>query len=189
MTEFDDLDQLERELGPSLRLALRQVADAIADDRPTSSAIVPNGDGPDAFNQLSRRSKTVTMIDIEATPTRPPNRHRWWIITAAAAAVLLVGVVLLAVRDDETEPDEAPVATEALEETTNETAVEVAQGFVEAYGAFDADRAITYLADDADITGLIDGFTTDEVQGTLDELRLRIALGEASSYRQTRRLL
>ena len=66
--------------------------------------------------------------------------------------------------------DEAPVATPEAVETTNETAEEIAQGFVEAYGAFDADRAITYLADDADIIGLIDGFTTEEVQGTLDEL-------------------
>ena len=140
------------------------------------------------LDTLRTRSSNVTLIDSEATPTRPPNRHRPWIITAAAAAaVVVVGVVLLTVRDDETDSatDEAPVPTPGAVETTNETAEAIAQGFVEAYGAFDVDRAITYLADDADITGLIDGFTTDEVRGTVDEARLLSSLFEAMSLRQT----
>ena len=141
------------------------------------------------LDTLRTRSSNVTLIDIEATPSRPPNRHRWWIVTAAAAAaVLVVGVVLLAIRDDETEPatDEAPVPTPgAVAETTNEAAQEIAQGFAEAYGALDVDRAITYLADDADITGLIDSWTTEEVHGTVDELRLLTSLLEAMSFRQT----
>jgi hypothetical protein len=95
--------------------------------------------------------------------------------------LIVVGAVALAARDDTNTPvtDEPPVATAAPQ-----TAEEVARGFVEAYGAFDADRALSYLADDADITGLIDWFTSDEMQGTRDELRLVISLQQAQHLQQ-----
>jgi hypothetical protein len=182
VNEFDDLDQLEREFGPSLRLALRHIAAEITDDRPTSS-FGPNGDGPDYLDQLSRRSTTVTMIDTEPSSTGPVTRHRWPILAVAAAFVaIVVGGVVFVIRDDSSDP-EIPAATTV--DPGAMTAAEIAQGFVEAYGAFDVERAITYLADDADITGLIDGFTTDEVQGTVDELRLLTSLLDAQSHRQT----
>jgi len=54
-------------------------------------------------------------------------------------------------------------------------AEEVATGFVEAFGAFDADRAIAYLADDADLSGL---------EGGTQKLPSLLSLLEAQGYKQ-----
>jgi hypothetical protein len=133
---------------------------------------------------LRTRSTTVTLIDTEPTPTRPPSRHRWPIIAVAAAAVVAIVVVglVLATRDDDPN-DQIPAATTVAPDPAT-AAEEVAQGFVEAYGALDVDGALTYLADDAYIPGLIDPFTTEDVQGTRDELRLSISMLEAHRYQQ-----
>jgi hypothetical protein len=66
------------------------------------------------------------------------------------------------------QPSMAPVDT---------TAVEVATDFVNAFGAFDAERAIGYLAADADLAGL------NGVDGSR-ELRLLLSLLEAQGYEQ-----
>ena len=126
---------------------------------------------------LRTRSSNVTLIDTEPTPTRPPNRHRPLVVTAVAAAavvVIIVGALVLATRDT-TEPqipagpsttlDPAPSAAEAEE---------IARGFLDAYVAYDADRAITYLTDDA----LAEAFDSAEA------LRLGLAFFEAQSYSQ-----
>ena len=63
--------------------------------------------------------------------------------------------------------------------------MEVATSFLEAYGAFDAEQAITYLADDADITKLIGSVGAQGVEGTLEEFRLLVSLAEATGYKQT----
>jgi hypothetical protein len=54
-------------------------------------------------------------------------------------------------------------------------------GFLDAYGAFDADRALTYLTDDAiaEMSGSAAG------ANTRDEFRLELALLEASGYKET----
>jgi hypothetical protein len=54
-------------------------------------------------------------------------------------------------------------------------AEEVARGFIEAYGAFDADRAMAYLTDGA----------IAEMSGSLKEFRLDISLREAQGIKQT----
>jgi hypothetical protein len=64
-------------------------------------------------------------------------------------------------------------------------AQEVATGFVEAFGAFDADRAISYLADDADILWLMRAVGIQDAEGTLDEFRLLISMGQAMSSKLT----
>ena len=61
-------------------------------------------------------------------------------------------------------------------------AEEVATSFVYAYGAFDVERAINYLAADADIADLMGSVGAEGVQGTLHEFRLLIALLEAQGY-------
>ena len=63
-------------------------------------------------------------------------------------------------------------------------AEEVATSFVAAYGAFDADQAITYLADDADLTGLISSLGSRGMEGTAEELPLLISLEEALGHVQ-----
>ena len=65
-------------------------------------------------------------------------------------------------------------------------AEEIASSFVEAYGAFDAEEAITYLADDAEILDLIGSVGAHRgVVGRPDELPLLISLLKAAGYRQT----
>ena len=64
-------------------------------------------------------------------------------------------------------------------------AQKVATGFVEAYGAFDADRAISYLADDADILWLMRSQGVLDAEGTLDEFRLLISLEQATGSKLT----
>jgi hypothetical protein len=63
-------------------------------------------------------------------------------------------------------------------------AEEVAGNFLQAYGAFEADQAISYLADDADITELITSVGAQGVTGTLKEFRLLIAQLEGTGYKQ-----
>jgi hypothetical protein len=47
---------------------------------------------------------------------------------------------------------------------TDAAAEEVALGFLDAYAAFDAQKAMTYVADEADLTGVID--VTHQVPAT-----------------------
>lgn len=68
------------------------------------------------LDALRTRTSYVTTTAIAPTPAGPTSRHRWRIVTAAAAAVVLIvgSALMLAARDDATEPgtDEAPVAAE-----------------------------------------------------------------------------
>lgn len=112
---------------------------------------------------------------------QPKRQHRWSggkrIGALAAAAVgLAVIAALLIIQSREEAPatDQTPVAAKAPENTVNARAEEVATGFVEAYGAFDVEQAMTYLADDATIA----------VLGAQDDLRLLVSWLEATGYQQ-----
>jgi hypothetical protein len=116
----------------------------------------------------------VTLIETDqptTEPTRTRNRHLWPIITVAAAAVVLIvgGALVFAARDDAT--DQATVVADAA----SEEAERVARGFLDAYVANDADRAITYLSDAA----------LDEAFGGAEELRLQLSFNQTQPYRQT----
>ena len=77
--------------------------------------------------------------------------------------------------------DDPPAATAAEAE-----AEEIASSFVEAYGAFDTEEALTHLAADAEIIDLIGSVGAHRgVVGTPDELPLLISLLKAAGYRQT----
>ena len=106
-----------------------------------------------------------TEIDRESTR---PNRR---LLVGALALALLVVVAFVGyqIRDD----------------GSGQKPVEVATSFLGAYGAFDAEQAITYLADDADISKLIGSVGAQGVEGTLDEFRLLISFLEAQGYKQT----
>jgi len=91
---------------------------------------------------------------------------------AAVALVLIVALVIIQSRDEAPATDQTPVAAKTPKNTVNAKAVEVATGFVEAYGAFDVEQAMTYLADDATIA----------VLGAHDDLRLLISWLEATGY-------
>ena len=67
-------------------------------------------------------------------------------------------------------------------QSADATAEEIATGFLEAFGAFDVDRATGYLADDAEISELLIG--TASVEGAEEELRLNLSMLEAQGYEQ-----
>jgi hypothetical protein len=126
---------------------------------------------------LRTRSTTVTLIDTEPTPTRPKHRRHWPIIAAAAAVVaIVVGGLVLATRDDDPN-EQIPAATTipADPDASAAEAEEIARGFLDAYAAYDFDRAMTYLADDA----FPESFESPE------SLRLELVLFEAQPYTVT----
>jgi hypothetical protein len=109
------------------------------------------------------------------------RQHRWSggkrigaVAAAAVALVLIAALLIIQSREEAPATDQTPVAAGAQENTVNARAEEVATGFVEAYGAFDVEQAMTYLADDATIA----------VLGAQDDLRLLSSWLEATGYQQ-----
>jgi hypothetical protein len=94
------------------------------------------------------------------------RQHRWserkriGALAAAVAALVLIGAVLVIQSRDE-----APAASQAEV---------VATDFLEAFGAFDVERARTYMADDA---------TVESMTGR-DDLGLLISYLESTGYEQ-----
>jgi hypothetical protein len=112
---------------------------------------------------------------------QPKRQHRWSggkrigaLAAAAVALVLIAALLIIQSREEAPATDQTPVAAGAQENTVNARAEKVATGFVEAYGAFDVEQAMTYLADDATIA----------VLGAQDDLRLLSSWLEATGYQQ-----
>jgi hypothetical protein len=97
------------------------------------------------------------------------NTNRGLLVGAAALALLIIA---------------AFVVHQSRGEASRHSPIEVATSFLEAYGAFDADQAISYLADDAEISQLIGSVGAQGVEGTLEEFRLLVSLLEATGYKQ-----
>ena len=107
--------------------------------------------------------------DVHKTEVGESKRLDGRLLIGAAAAVALVLIGAFVVFQSR---EAAPVAEE------------VATSFVEAFGAFNAEQAITYLADDADISQVISSVGAQGVEGTLGEFRLLLSLLEAQGYKQ-----
>jgi hypothetical protein len=93
---------------------------------------------------------------------------------AAVALALIAAVLIIQSREEAPATGETPVAAKAPENTVNARAEEVATGFLEAFGAFDVERARTYLAEDATISSL----------SGQDDPRLLLSYLEATGYQQ-----
>src|SRR5436309_2181172 len=88
--------------------------------------------------EIPRANEDMHRTEVDRESARPSRRL---LVGAAALALLSIGTfVVYQSRDDG---------------VTGQPPVEVATSFIEAYGAFDAERAITYLADDPDISQMI----------------------------------
>jgi len=93
---------------------------------------------------------------------------------AVAAAIGVVAIALILVMspgEDTTAPADGPTVEEAAEE--------VARDFLDQLGAFNAEQAMTYLAEDSDIRGMTEGY--NDVEG----LSLMLSFLEAQGYQQT----
>jgi len=76
---------------------------------------------------------------------------------AATAIIIIAGLFFVQPTDDSRSPDEPATAWTALPDPDRFSAVDIAIGFVEAYGSFDVDRVASYLAAEADLSGLEPG--------------------------------
>jgi hypothetical protein len=119
----------------------------------------------DSWSQQERRQRRTAR-----------NRKVGAFVVAAAIGLAAVGLFLA------TRPG-GNTATPAGDATADpaEAAKATAMGFLDAYGAFDAKTAMTYVAADADLSGLIDPQVTPDAAG----LSLTLSWLEASGYEQT----
>ncbi|HEV8563936.1 MAG TPA: hypothetical protein VGR41_03395 [Actinomycetota bacterium] len=123
------------------------------------------------------------FVDRQYDHRRMRERKRKIGALAVAAVIMIVAAVAIArnldagVGNQGTTPADAPATVNPV----SATAERVATSFLEAYGAFNVEQAITYLADDADISQLSVG--AQAVQG-LKEFRLLISWLEAQGYKQ-----
>ena len=133
--------------------------------------------------------------DDESVPPAVPvaASRRWWVIAGGAFAVAAVWVVATGGPFARTDAPTASgpafaVATTPVNEppTVNPAhaaAEEVARGFLDAYAAFDAQKAMTYVADDADLRDLID--VSRQVPANAEGLSLRLSLLQAMGVELT----
>ncbi|HEY7561036.1 MAG TPA: hypothetical protein VH650_02570 [Gaiellaceae bacterium] len=108
-------------------------------------------------------------------------------IVLGVALGLAVFAVILGTQAGEEATTAAPAGAPetTIEQIPEETsAVFVARRFVEALNDLDADRALSYLADDADIRGLVTSVGDHNVPGTFADFRLLLSLLEAQGYEQ-----
>lgn len=111
---------------------------------------------------------------------RSANRNKKFGALAVAAVIGIVAIaVILGTRGG------GNPTTPANESAPEPTVEEVARGFVGAYGALDAERAQAYLADDADLSGLVSSIGAQGLAGTRAELRMLISYLKAARYQQT----
>lgn len=97
-------------------------------------------------------------------------------VVAATIGVAAIALILVTrPGQDTTTPANEPSAVDPADAA----AVQVATDFLGAFGDFDAEQAMTYVADDADITGMTEG--SNDVEG----LSLMASFLEAQGYQQT----
>jgi hypothetical protein len=102
-----------------------------------------------------------------------------------AAGVVGIAVFVAAVWVVTTAGSFDRTTTPADKPTVNpaDTAKEVALGFLDAYAAFDAQKAMTYVADDFDLRGVLN--VAHQVPANTEGLSLKLSLLQALSYEQT----
>ncbi|HEY7668691.1 MAG TPA: hypothetical protein VIE12_11285 [Actinomycetota bacterium] len=101
---------------------------------------------------------------------------------AVAAAVVVATLVLiwtLRPADRDAPANEGTSVAPTVDETA--AALTAARGFFDAFAAFDAEGAMAYVADDADLSGVIDYSLPADTAG----LAKMLAVLEAWDYRQT----
>jgi hypothetical protein len=98
-------------------------------------------------------------------------------VVGIAVFVATVWLVTTAGSSGRTAPADEPTVREA------DAATRVALGFLGAYAAFDAQEAMTYVAEGADLSGVLDD--ADQVPATTEGLSMKLSLLRAVGYEQT----
>ena len=149
--------------------------------------VTPTIDAWGYLDALVTRSNDMTIIESETTiPTEPTKPPRWSLIAlAAAAAVAIVGGgFVLASRDEPAQlvTNQPAAVTEPAPIESTSSAIDVARGFVDAFAAFDTDQALSYMADEAEFSGLQTQSTTKYPS---EELRTTIPMAQSMGWKQT----
>jgi hypothetical protein len=112
---------------------------------------------------------------------RRDRKRRNQRVTAGVVGIaVFVAAVWIVTSDWSSDRTQRP-ANEPSTVNPTDAAEDVVRGFLAAFGAFDPEAAMTYVADDADLRGLIDPL----VPANEKSLSLMLALLEASRYQQT----
>jgi hypothetical protein len=128
----------------------------------------------DVFDTATKhiRSDVDAWMDLERRRRGAMRKRKLGAIAVAAA--LCIGVIVLAFTYRSPPHVPAPVEEPSPVDPSNAAARRIATNFAEAVGRFDADRAATYLADDAAIPENL----------SVRDLPLLISLYEAMGYEQ-----
>jgi hypothetical protein len=136
--------------------------------------------------RLSTQKVTPDPGALERQHTRQRRRstgRKLGALAVAAAIGLAALVVILETRPWEHTTIPANPSPTITPDDASSTAVAVATSFLQAYGAFDADTALGYVADDGDISGLIGTDAVSEEKYP-DQFRLLVDWLEAEGYKQ-----
>jgi hypothetical protein len=123
---------------------------------------------PDALREQERRQRRAAR-----------NRKIGSYVLTAVIAVATIAVVV----DGQSGPN-----TKSPEPAVNPAgtpAENVVRDFVLALGAFDADQAMSALADDPDVAGLVTSLGDEGLSGTPDELPLLLSMLEAMRFEES----
>lgn len=104
------------------------------------------------------------------------------LVGAVVAAIVAVSIWLVPGGGAH---DRSVGPAESAKPAVDPAVLAVATNFLDAYGRSDADRAITYLADGADIGNLIQSVGPRTPEGTTAELRRLLSFQSAVGYNQT----
>ena len=124
-----------------------------------------------------QKSPEPGALERQQTKQVRSARNKKFGALAVAAVIAIAAVVgVVAIRNDGTAPSPAGEGTAARDAA----ALTVAQDFLAAFDAFDAEKAMSYVADGADLSQLIDGQVPDDAEG----MRLMVGWLEAMGYQE-----
>ena len=135
---------------------------------------------------LERADRAVADVPLPAggldgLQRRRDRKRRNQQITAGVVGIaVFVAAVWIVTSDWSSHRTQRP-ANEPSTVNQTDAAEDVVRGFLAAWGAFDPEAAMTYVADDANLRGLID----PQVPANRRGLSLMLALAEVVDYRQT----
>jgi hypothetical protein len=137
----------------------------------------------DPRSLLERESRRFIQRDgaFERLVRRRDRKRRNQRITAGVVGIaVFVAAVWIVTSGGSSDRTQRP-ANEPSTVNPTGAAEDVVRGFLAAFGAFDLEAAMTYVADDADLRGLIDPVAPANKKS----LSLMLAFFEASRYQQT----
>jgi hypothetical protein len=122
-----------------------------------------------------------TPPKLDALERQHRRQERTYRTRKVAAIAVVTVIALIAVALVLGERARSNRTTPASPSPTDEvTATSLARDFTAAFSSFDAEHAMSYVSDDADLSHLIDGQVADDVHG----MRLMVGLLDAFGYDQ-----